>query len=72
MVRNSVGLQGVTPEITRSLVTLIATHTYCLFNKRVNSILVATERSQLSPIERCMNTLASECDSAGFFQWPQL
>ena len=35
-------------------------------------IVVATERSQLSLIEISMNAPASECDSAGFFQWQQL
>ena len=37
-----------------------------------STIVVATERSQLSHIEISMNALASECDSAGFFQWQQL
>ena len=36
------------------------------------TIVLATERSQLSPIEISMNALDSEDDSAVFFQWHQL
>ena len=36
------------------------------------SIVVATKKSQLNDIEIRMNTLASEGDLAGFFQWQQL
>ena len=46
-------------------------HTFELSNPQP-AIVVATERSQLSHIEKCMNTLAFEGDSAGFFQWQQL